>query len=146
MEKPPHFSCFLGEAGKIGKEETLLLMKRDDGGEVHHFSPEETFDEMSRGLASAEITRGRAIKLAGAALVASALGVSFASEGQAQADVTTEQVRRRCRRRRRNFCRSRDTGSVACCRRRFTACCGENGAACCRGGTRCEAGQCVPLD
>jgi hypothetical protein len=50
---------------------------------------EELFDDLATGLQSGAITRGRAIKLAGAALAASALGI-IASEEEADA-------RRRCR-------------------------------------------------
>jgi hypothetical protein len=50
---------------------------------------ETSLDELAMDLQSGAITRGRAIKLAGAALVASALGI-FVSEEEAEA-------RRRCR-------------------------------------------------
>jgi hypothetical protein len=48
-----------------------------------------SFDQLAMDLESGAITRGRAIKLAGAALAASALGI-FASQEEAEA-------RRRCR-------------------------------------------------
>jgi hypothetical protein len=48
-----------------------------------------SLDQLAMDLESGAITRGRAIKLAGAALAASALGI-FASEEEAEA-------RRRCR-------------------------------------------------
>jgi hypothetical protein len=59
-----------------------LLTNRDQRGAA-------SFDELAMALGSDAITRGKAIKLTGAALAASALGI-FASEGEAEA-------RRRCR-------------------------------------------------
>lgn len=117
------------------------MMKRNDGGEVRLFSHQEAFDEMSRGLASGEITRGRAIKLAGAALVASALGLFSASEAQARFG---EFNRRKCEERGGEFCRSSETGEKICCRERKTPCCGKFGAQCCQPGAVCNRhGKCV---
>ena len=115
-------------------------MKRDDGGGVHLFSQQEAFDEMSTGLASGAITRGRAIKLAGAALVASALGLSY--EGAAQARFG-EFNRKKCEARGGVFCRSSQTGQKICCRARKTPCCGKFGAQCCGKGAKCVKGKCV---
>jgi hypothetical protein len=50
---------------------------------------EELFDDLATGLQTGAITRGKAIKLTGAAIAASALGI-LASEDEAEA-------RRRCR-------------------------------------------------
>jgi hypothetical protein len=50
---------------------------------------EELFDDLATGLQTGAITRGKAIKLTGAAIAASALGI-FSSEEAAAA-------RRRCR-------------------------------------------------
>ena len=116
------------------------MMKRDDGGEVRLFSHQEAFDEMSRGLASGEITRGRAIKLAGAALVASALGLFSASPAEARFG---DFNRRRCEERGGEFCRSRETGQKICCRARKTPCCGKFGAQCCTSDAVCNKGKCV---
>ena len=52
-------------------------------------SSEELFDDLATGLQTGAITRGKAIKLTGAAIAASALGI-FSSEDEAEA-------RRRCR-------------------------------------------------
>jgi hypothetical protein len=50
---------------------------------------EELFDDLATGLQTGAISRGKAIKLTGAAIAASALGI-LASEDEAEA-------RRRCR-------------------------------------------------
>jgi hypothetical protein len=66
-----------------------------------------SLDQLAVDLESGAITRGRAIKLAGAALAASALGI-FASQEEAEA-------RRRCRTLgRREKCR-RCRRSMRCC-------------------------------
>lgn len=110
------------------------MMKRDEGG---------AFDELSTGLASGAITRGRAIKLAGAALVASALGLSFSSEAQARFGTLN---RRQCEEQfGGEFCRSRETGLKICCRARKTPCCGKFGAQCCGRNARCNQGKCVSV-
>jgi hypothetical protein len=112
------------------KGENTVLMKRDEGG---------AFDDLAMGLDSGAISRGRALKLAGAALVASALGLSFASDAYAG-------PRERCieRHGRNAFCRSGE-GDKVCCKRdlRPIACCGKFGAQCCRQGQSCVKGKCV---
>jgi hypothetical protein len=99
-----------------------MLMKRDEGGEVRPSWKEPqgaSFDDLAMGLNSGAISRGRAIKLAGAALLSGALGV-FAAAGPAEA-------RRRCRRnevrcvrrrngRRRVFCCPRAEVQLTSCR------------------------------
>ena len=60
----------------------MAFIKRDQQVET-------SLDQLAMDLESGAITRGRAIKLAGAALAASAIGI-FASEEEAEA-------RRRCR-------------------------------------------------
>jgi hypothetical protein len=113
-----------------------LLMKRDEGG-LH------AFDDLAVGLETGAISRGKAMKLGGAALMASAVGL-FASRGaEAQEDVETAVNRRRCNRRGGDFCRNR--GRSICCGaggRRRRACCGRRGAACCSKNERCDNGQC----
>jgi hypothetical protein len=59
------------------------------------------------GLESGEISRGKAIKLGGAALVVSALGLFASRDAETQEDVETEALRRRCRRRNDDFCKAR---------------------------------------
>ena len=100
------------------------------------------FDEVAAGLESGAISRGKAIKLGGAALVASALGV-FASRADAQVGVegVGEVSRRRCRRHGGDFCRGQ--GCKICCRRRRKACCGTEDCNCCRRNERCgDDGRC----
>ena len=75
-------------------------MKRDEGGE-NRPSREElegmSFDDLTAGLADGTITRAKAIKLAGAALLGGALTVLWADE----ADALNRRRRRRKKRRRR---------------------------------------------
>jgi hypothetical protein len=93
---------------KAQKGGVTLLAKRHGGGV-------RAFDDLARGLESGTISRSKAIKLGGAALVASALGL-FASQGaEAQEDVETAVSRRRCRERNDNFCKVR--GCKTCCNR-----------------------------
>jgi hypothetical protein len=84
-----------------------VLMKRDEGG---------AFDDLAVGLDSGAITRGKAIKLAGAALL-SGLGV-FAAAAPAEAGHRRCPRRNvRCRRRRRVFCCPRgDVLTLGSCR------------------------------
>jgi hypothetical protein len=117
-------------------------MKRGEGGV-------RAFDDLAMGLESGAISRGKAIKLGGAALVASALGL-FASQGAEAQEVEIAITRRRCRRKftRSDFCRNRrgDNCSVCCNRnsRRPKACCGPSGCNCCRRRERCaDSGRCV---
>jgi len=112
-----------------------LLTKRD-GGAVR------PFDDLATGLETGAISRRNAIKLTGAALAASALGL-FASRGAEAQFETVQGARRRCLRRGGDFCSNR--GNRACCGaggRRRRACCGKNGAACCSPNERCKAGEC----
>ena len=102
------------------------------------------FDDLATGLESGAISRGKAIKLSGAALAASAFGLLASRNAQAQL-VTTEAARRRCLRRGGDFCRR--SGCKICCGeggRRLRACCGDRGCACCRRNERCDAGRCRP--
>ena len=80
-----------------------MLMKRDEGG---------AFDNLAMGLDSGAITRGRAIKLAGAALLSGALGIFAASPAEA-----TSCCNRRCTR------RCERSGGTVCCTRRGAFCC-----------------------
>jgi hypothetical protein len=117
-----------------------------------------SFDDLATGLDTGAITRGRAIKLAGAAIVASALGLIGAGEAQGQ-DIVTERIRRRrCNRHGGDFCNNRGEEGFPfhhqchiCCgegrrrrrRRRRKACCGSAGCNCCRPGQRCRSnGMC----
>src|SRR3712207_4368856 len=101
----------------------LLENRNREGGSL---------DDLAMGLESGAISRGKAIKLSGAALAASALGL-FASSRDAEGQtLTLEARRRRCLRRGGDFCRR--SGCTACCGeggRRLKACCGPRGGACC---------------
>ena len=126
-----------------------MSMRRDEG-EVRPSSWKEgSLDELAIGLESGAISRGKAIKLGGAALVASTLGL-LASQGADAQEVVPAISRRGCRRafRREDFCRSGTGGRCrACCNResrRPRACCGTDECNCCRRSERCnERGECV---
>jgi hypothetical protein len=122
----------LGDAEKGG---AALLTKRDEGGLV-------AFDDLATGLESGAISRGNAIKLAGAALAASALGL-FASRGADAQEVDLAIRRKKCLRKGGDYC-ARNGNSVCCGAggRHRKACCGPNGAACCSKNERCDAGKC----
>jgi len=109
---------------------------------------ENSFDALAMALESNDISRAKVIRLGGAALVASTLGL-FASADPAEAE-TVEPAR--IRRHRSNCCirlRRRRIlgvpvflpGCHVCCRRRRVACCGRHGCHCCRRG-HCNAGRC----
>jgi hypothetical protein len=91
-------------------------------GEEHHL------DALAKGMAEETIPRGRAIKLAGAALLGSALSLFVAEDADA---ATLRERRRRCQRRGGRFCVDRRDGG--------------NRGRCCRQPTsssRCRRGQC----
>ena len=122
---------------KSGVERRVsLLSKRDEGGV-------RSFDDLAMGLETGAISRGKAIKMTGAALAASALGL-FASQGAGAQEVdTAASARRRCLRKGGDFCSAK--GHRICCGpggRRRRACCGSKGAACCSPGQRCNKGRC----
>jgi hypothetical protein len=105
-----------------------MLGKRDRGELVRPSPDENHLDGLARGVADGTVTRGRAIKLAGAALAASALTL-FA--GQEEADAVTARRRRRCRRR---F----DGNGVICSGRGRTVCCNDATTS----ARRCSRGRC----
>ena len=131
----------------LGNGGVAVLTRREEG-------VDRTFDDLASGLDTGAISRGRAMKLAGAALVASALGLVGASEADAQA-IEAEGIRRkrrRCNQRGGDFCQTRagNRNCSVCCgrdrdgrRNRRKACCGSKGCNCCRRGRGCKAnGQC----
>ena len=85
-------------------------------------------DGLAAGMAGGTISRGRAIKLAGAALLGSALSL-FVAAGKAEAHHLSDE-RRRCRRRGGTFCYGPHTGGV---------CCGPNW---CPSPGQCAKGRC----
>ena len=114
-----------------------------------------SFDDLAMGLESNAISRAKVIKLGGAALLASALGL-FASADPAKAETTVEDETLEAARRRHHtqdccirFRRRRIVGVpvllprclVCCRRRRRVACCGRHGCHCCRRG-HCHEGRC----
>ena len=129
-----------------------MLVNREEG-------TARSFDDLATGLDTGVITRGRAMKLAGAAFVASALGLLGAGEAQGQ-EIETERIRRRrCNRHCGDFCNNRGEEGFPfvhqchiCCGegrrrrrrgRRRKACCGSAGCNCCRPGQRCRSnGMC----
>ncbi len=126
-----------------------------------------SFDDLAMGLESNAISRAKVIKLGGAALAASALGL-FASRGAeaetteaetAEAETTeaesteaetleaarkrhhTQDCCIRLRRRRILGVPVPLPGCLVCCRGRRVACCGRHGCHCCRRG-HCNEGRC----
>jgi hypothetical protein len=64
-----------------------MLMKRDEGGEIRPSREDlegSAFDDLAPGLADGTITRARAIKLAGAALLGGALTLLWPGEADAR--------------------------------------------------------------
>ena len=120
--------------GDVGEGGISLLMDRDEGGVVRR-SPEEHrelhLDALATGMADGTITRGRAIKLAGAALVGSALSLFVAEDADAHNRRGDESRRRRCRRRGGRYCRDRRDGTnrARCCHQPTSA-------------SRCRRGRC----
>jgi hypothetical protein len=112
-----------------------MLRKRDEGGMVRPSPEEGHLDGLAMGMADGSISRGRAIKLAGAALVGGALTL-FGATQEADAAVTGRQ-RRRCRRKYTDA----DTGQrfgVICTGRGRTVCCDDR----CTTARQCSAGRC----
>jgi hypothetical protein len=115
-----------------------------------------SFDDLATGLDTGVITRSKAMKLGGAALIASVLGLLGTGEAQGQ-DIGAERIRRRrCNRHGGDFCNNRGEEGFpfvhqchVCCgegrgrrrrrRRRRRACCGSAGCNCCRPGQRCRS-------
>ena len=103
-----------------------------------------SLDDLAMGLETGAISRGKAIKLSGAALAAAALGFFASRDADAQTAAVDPAVSRRtCNRRGGDFCNR--SGRRICCGaggRRRRACCGRRGAACCSRNERCDNGQC----
>ena len=111
-----------------------MLVNREEG-------VARSFDELATGLDGGAISRGRAIKLAGGALLASALGVVGATR-EADAQLTAaDTAKSRCKRKDGDFCR-RSGCHVCCGQKHKKACCGKNGCRCCKEHQRCKAGRC----
>jgi hypothetical protein len=89
----------------------LFTKRRDERGL-------RALDDLAASLESGAISRSKAIKLGGAALLGSALGL-FASQNAQAEDFDTAASRRRCNRRGGDFCRNRAAGPTCkiCCGR-----------------------------
>ncbi len=111
----------------------MSIKKRDEGGLVRppwKEPGEHSLDGVARGMADGTLTRGRAIKLAGAALVGSALALFGAEDADA---ATLREQRRRCRRRHGGngvFCVSDNGKKSRCCNNETTS------------NRRCQRGRC----
>jgi hypothetical protein len=130
----PHHTMPVGQRGGADEPRPPGEEAPTMAGEEHHL------DALAKGMAEETIPRGRAIKLAGAALVGSALSL-FVADDAAEARNRRrdrrdrrggdESRRRRCRRRGGRFCEDRRDGT--------------NRARCCRQPTsssRCRRGRC----
>jgi hypothetical protein len=119
-------------------ERRMELSMNTDKGRVAHPSwhTGQPFDELAMGLESGAISRGKAIKLGGAALVASALGALVAAP---KAEALEAERSRCCRHRGNNSCRQ-------CCRGERKPCCGRHGCRCCRHEQNCRSGRCTRHD
>src|SRR5215218_6285749 len=93
---------------------------------------ESFFDELARGLADGSVTRGRALRLMGAALVGGAL--ASLGIGEAGADELCKPEGKKCRKDK-QCCSGKCEGGTC------AAACGSNGATCTEG-TQCCSGNC----
>ena len=167
---PPPIKVHNSSRRNESSETTVIDLASRKGGAA--LSPDRdegmarSFDALAMGLESNDMSRAKVLKLGGAALVASTLGL-FASGDPTQAEtvkaetVEPEDLRlRRCcihirriniplplplllltAQRRRHRRRGR-TCAVCCRRRRRVACCGRHGCRCCRRG-HCNEGRCT---
>ncbi len=121
-----------------------MLGPKDEGpGEVpnqeHPTEEYSSVDELAKGMAIGGVSRGKALKLMGAAILgAFGLTALFADPAEA---------RRRRRRRRRvsgSACRSGDAAVI--CPAGYLCCAGEGKVGCCPPGSRCSTppGTCAP--
>jgi hypothetical protein len=94
---------------------------------------EHSLDELARGLASGGVTRGKAIRLIGAALLGGTLA-SFGIGGVAAADDECKPTGKKCKKDK-QCCSGKCEGGTC------AAACGSNGATCTEG-TQCCSGNC----
>jgi hypothetical protein len=92
------------------------------------------FDELASGLASGSISRGRALRLMGAALVGGTL--ASLGIGEAAADDECKPVNKKCRKN--HQCCSLNCEGGKCA----AAACTSDGGTCSTGGTPCCSGNC----
>ena len=138
----------------------MFRRRRDENREAHPSREasevEYSFDELARGLASGTISRRKALKLVGAAVLgAGVLTAIPVSPAEAAECGTRAGCGRRCRNRRRCRCVRTVTGNVRCVRRCCTnRRCSSNGdcrnteicmtSDCCGSASR-NRGFCVPV-
>ena len=95
---------------------------------------ESSFDELTRGLASGSISRGKALRLMGAAVVGGAL--ASLGIGEAAADPPG------CKRNGKKCKNGNQCCSLNCSGGTCAAACVSNGGSCSTGGTPCCSGNC----
>src|SRR5919112_1808781 len=101
---------------------------------------ESPFDELSRGLASGNLSRGKALKLMGAAL----LGGTLASlGGVAAADEECKPTGKKCRKNSQCCSGTCGASSRTCCLPEFNPAGGIPFSSC-TSGTQCCSGNCIP--
>jgi hypothetical protein len=101
---------------------------------------EASFDDLAVSVAEGTITRGRAIKLAGAALVGSVLAVFSPLVGEAEGqELETEGKRNRRRRRRRQQQQQQERRFIRRCKNKGRVVCKSgNKVACCPASVACS--------
>jgi hypothetical protein len=123
------------------------LAKRDVGGGGGGGGGVRAFDDLARGLDSGEISRAKAMKLGGAALVASALGL-FASQRAEAQEIEPTISKKKCKKQKNGtFCKSNKADCKKCCKKgsnRPNACCGSKECNCCKKNEGCNnKGKCT---
>jgi hypothetical protein len=112
------------------------LGKRSESEEVRPSSgevEEHSFDYLARGLASSTISRGKALKLAGAALLGSAAVPFLAGTAQAKKHHHKKKKKKKCKQGT-HLCVNPHDGSKHCCPKGTTCCVAGSGVACCQPG------------
>jgi hypothetical protein len=114
------YSLILPFVDQRGEASSISPALRDGGQQVSQDTSNHSFDELARGLASGTLSRGKALKVMGAALVGGALG---SLGGVASAD-------------------QGDQGENEECKPEGKKC--KNNHQCCSG--KCEGGTCQPAE
>ena len=106
-------------------------------------STNHSFDELTRGLASGSISRGRALRLMGAALVGGTL-TSFGLGGVALADDECKPTGKKCRKNHQCCSGTCGASSGTCCLPDFNRPGGIDFSPC-TSDTQCCSGNCLPV-